>query len=111
MDDPVGHNTKVEQPDVIDVLVVMKQSALGPNGKFDRGAECRVLLKEAHHARERIIEWLKDHSLWSEVKEVGEINTFNLIPLARSERVVAALKNAPDVEAVVPADIPLDLIQ
>jgi len=61
--------------------------------------------------RKQLIEWLERHSLMSEVGHIGEISRLNIIPFVCSKGVAKALREAPGVEAVAPADASIDLIE
>ena len=98
-------------PDMINVLVVVTKSSRERNEPWDRGTEYQSLVEETQSAKECLIAWLKDLSVWNEVKEVGEVNAFSIIPFTCSPRVAALLKDAPSVQAVAPADFPIDLIE
>jgi hypothetical protein len=95
---------------MVDVLVVVRPPAREIPAMPDRSAEYRYLVESTQRAKDRLIDWLKDSSVWDEVEEVGEPNAFHIIPFVCSRRVAALLEKAPGVEGVAPADFQIDLL-
>ena len=95
---------------MVNVVVILRPSEDQPASAIGRGAVYRAMLEDAEKSRDRLIAWLKERSLWKEVQQIGVPNAFNMLPLTCTKHVAALLPQAPDVEAVAPADTPIGLI-
>ena len=97
--------------DFVDVLLVFDQD-LPPEGTLqDRGDVHEYLVGQARRSKEQIVTWLTRLHLWDEVRDLGEPNSFSMIPCTCSRRVAALIADAPGVEAVVPDHMPLSFTE
>jgi hypothetical protein len=94
-----------------DVLITLRMPAYEKEGVSDRRSRYLQLVKAAYQSRDKFVEWLRTSGLRDEVVEMGEPSAFGVLSIKCSEQTASLLRNAPEVEAVAPADARIELIE
>ena len=88
---------------LVKALLTLEQPDAARLAPLDRGTRYQTLMAEATAQRQMIQQWLENQGLANEVVRLGTPNTFNVLFICCTPRVVRQLHRAPGVVDVAVA--------
>ncbi len=97
-------------PGFVEVVALLKPGEEKPANEVESDNAYQRRREEGDQARGRLIQWLKDQGVWSEVERVSEPNAFRMLFLTCTPRVANLLRTSPGVEMVGDANVRFEVL-
>jgi len=98
-------------PSMLTFMLTLERPSVEQLRHYERGQKYTLLKQSARQIRDRLVEWIDENGLATDVARVSEPTVFNTLFVTSTPRAAERLSHAPGVVDVAPTDsLPVDLL-